>query len=264
MLPETPTTETEYESAFQHGAASFANLQLSEMRAVVIPDGYKLENTESLLETPNRIRENVKLTRAESFWGYVNDFKNDGSLIFANAATRTFIAVLDYHRSDTEPRWGSHVATLSLPFSAEFTAWGKNDRKPLSQQDFAEWLEDRLIDVTEPEGAKLLTIASALEATKTLKFKSATRLDNGDSALSFEETTSGAVKIPATFTLGIPVFEGEEPIEIQCRLRYRIDGGLKFTYLMEDPSEIVRKRFIEIGKRIESETECQLVFGSRS
>lgn len=255
---------TEYTAAQNAGAALATAQSLAGLTAVAVPEGYKLESTEQYHEQPNRIRESVKLTRAESFWGYVNDFKNDGSLIFANVAARTFTAVLDYHRSDTEPQWGSHIATLSLPFSAEFTAWGKNDRKPLSQQDFAEWLEDRLIDVTKPEGAKLLTIASALEATKTLKFKSATRLDNGDSALSFEETTSGAVKIPATFTLGIPVFEGEEPIEIACRLRYRIDGGLKFTYLMEDPAEIVRRRFMEVGERIESETELSLVYGSRS
>ena len=264
----TPTTETEYESAFQHGVASLANLRLQELNTAIIPEGYRLEDLEDCLPAPTRIRESVKLTRSESFEEYVNDFKRDGTLIFADIAKRTFEAVLDYHTSNEEPTWGTHKATLSLPFSSQFEAWRGKHRQWQTQVDFAEWLEDRELDVIDPNGATLLTLASNLEATKTARFKSSTRLDNGASSLVYEESIdgrgNGQIRIPSEFTLRIPVFEGGEFVSIRARLRYRIDAGLKFTYIMEEPTEIVRNQFLLVADSIKENTECSLVYGSRS
>src|SRR5438046_213019 len=54
-------------------------------------------NAEPYLAAPVFKRAAVDLHDADSFVGYVNRFKDGGSLIFANLPARKFEAVLDFH-----------------------------------------------------------------------------------------------------------------------------------------------------------------------
>lgn len=186
---------------------------------------------ERVMLTPARVRALVSLRTPQSFVAYVQRFADAGSVIFANSKTRSVVAVLDYHESATAARWGAHRAVLTCQLTEDWTRWTAADHKKMSQIEFAQFLEDNLQNIAEPDGSTILNVARQLEAHKSSQFKSSIRLDNGELQLTYEETITGtaqkgAVQIPTDFTLGIKPFEGGEAYAVKARFRYRIDNGL--------------------------------------
>lgn len=258
--------QTEYEAAFAAGAASCHVFEKGgSAPLVVVPAGYELQNLETYLPAPKQIRQTVNLNDVRSFIGYVNRFK-DNSAVFVDMEKLKAVAVLDYHEPNY-PAWGSHKATLTLKHSAEWQAWKNKDRQTFGQVQFAEFLEDNQIDIVEPDGATVLEAAMHLEAKKTVKFTSGTNLANGAAQLVYEEAIEGKgrgnIVIPTRFKLGIAIFEGGLPVQIDARLRYRIiDDKLTFTYILERPADLLRTAFNIVVQQIADETGIIPLAGS--
>lgn len=248
---------------------------LSSDPLVVIPSGCKIESLEPYFP-PTRIKRGVALLEAGSFIEYVNRFKNDSTLIFANVTetSASFIAMLDYHgpAPELEPDYCSHTAKFSTIQTPEWKIWLAADRTQMDQVKFATWLEDNAGLFTDPSGADLLELVQTLSGKSDVRFNSAVRLTSGSNKLHFDEdvilrgastTKEGDVELPAILTAGIAPFQGAPKYEVKARLKYRIDSR-KLALWFETISihVIVRDSIMLVVKEIAEKTSIVPLLGN--
>ncbi len=249
--------------------ASFPTVEDDRVAGIpyVIVDG-KVVDLEHLLPRPARIRERVALHTCKSFVAYLAEHGGDmNSVVFFDESAGLFVAILDYH--DGDPKWCQHRAEYRLPRTQEWGTWIGQNRKAMSQADFAEFIESNMPDIVEPEGATLLEMVKKLQAKKTVQFESGVRLDNGQVEFIYVEdirgtVTKGKVDIPAEFKIGIPPFRGEAPFGITARLRYRIgdDKRLVLWYDLVRPHKVIETVSAEIAERIRLESSTIMFYGA--
>lgn len=248
--------ETLIEAGKKLGHADLRNI--GDTPVVVLEKDQRVQDLESLLPAPTRIRESVTLTEVISFIDYWQLFADDSSVIFSNLQDRSFQAVFDYHTAGF-PGWAQHKAKLECRLSTEWKTWFEKNQKPFDQAGFAEFIEMNALDIVSPDSAEMVQIALTLQAKTNIDFKSGVRLQNGQVQLGYQETINGTagengqMQIPEKFELGIRVFQGGEKYKVEAYLRYRIrDGKLTFFYqlirperLLEDAFELVKKQVAE-------------------
>ncbi len=201
-------------------------------RHVVVPPGFVVQDVSDKTVLPPYItRTSVVVDNRASLSAYVNRFSAPCSVLLADYDAGAIKAMLDYHGDSGEGELAAgareHICTLKLRPSEEFTRWSAIEGKTLSQAEFAQFLEENACDVIDPEPAVMIEISRDLEATQGVTFKSSTRLENGDRAFVYENETrvKGDIRVPREFTLDIPLFDGEQPVQLRCAFRYRINGG---------------------------------------
>lgn len=252
----------DWATAFNAGAAlsESAAFEISQTPAVLIPEGYRVQTFEDHRQRPIRIERSVAAHTARAFVEYVKRFWDDGTMVFADSGKTVFTAVIDYHRSAVLPDWCRHYVTYKCPTSLEWGSWSEKSGKVMNQAQFAEFIEDNLVDIVQPIGAEMLEVAKTLDARSSVRFKSAIRLDNGETQLVYEEMIDGAagakgqIKIPQTIKLALRVFQGEDPYEVEARFKYRIkDGALTMWYELVRPQRIIEDAFRGVMERIAEE-----------
>ena len=242
---------------------------------VLVPNGMKVESLEHLCP-PRRIQRCVKLFEADSFCEYVNRFKVPNTLIFACSSESgvLFTGMLAYHSPAPElkPSMCAHMATFGTVQTPDWKAWCAANRKPMSQVEFATWLEDNAPLFTEPTGAQLLELVQTLVGSSDVRFNSAVRLQSGGNRLQYDEdvvlrgqstTTSGDIELPAVLKAGIAPFEGSPKYELSARLKYRIDGRkLALWFETIRMHVIVRDSVMLIVQQVAEKTGIKPLFGS--
>ncbi len=235
------------------------------MHYAVVPEGYTLKQLPEA-DLPPRAAATVKLRDTASFIRYVNDQKLEESRIYASLEPASFLAVLDdFGGAVQAPAWRGFRAEFKVPPSREWLLWNKANRQHFSQLAFAEFLQDNLPDVRQPAGAALLEMALNFETAQAGHFVAAQRLQDGSHNLQWraENNYSGSVKLPEFITLGIPVFENEEPSELQARLRYRLkEGVLSIWFELVRPHKALEAAFRSAWARIAEETGVVVLLGS--
>lgn len=204
-------------------------------------------------DTPRHKAGTITVLDLPSFVRYWNKHHDEASELYIEHDQMRITAVLDADlaTSDVEPewaaRWGKHRLVLQAKPTDAWLDWNRKDRRELGQREFAEWIEDHLGDIREPNAAVMLEIAQTFQTQTKVKFASATALSSGDRRLNWEETSeasagaTGNLKVPAEFTLGLQPFEWSDAFPLTARFRYRVEGGqLRVTYLLNDPNRIVR------------------------
>jgi uncharacterized protein YfdQ (DUF2303 family) len=185
---------------------------------------------------PAAVRGRVEFHDGESFAHYVNAFKDPGSIVFADRAKLSFVAVLDYHVShqnetgENEPRWGKHRASFKIQPTDEWIEWTTHNGKEMTQTAFGQWFEDRLPDILEPDGAIIVEMARRFEAKKDVTFSGRINPDVGSVSLIYTEDVSGTPReggldLPRAFKLKIEPFQGAQPVVIDARIRFRVTEG---------------------------------------
>jgi uncharacterized protein YfdQ (DUF2303 family) len=275
----------DYKSTETHGPAEIGDIQaaiaagaaLGEPRNpvaepgagifTVVPKNYEVKSLEEFLPRPLRIEEKVSLQDADSFIAYVNSFKNGCSRIFFDVEDEEFTAILDYHDAE-QPSWCGHVATFKPRRSVEFETWMAANRKQMTQVDFARFLEENLPDIVQPNSAELLQVALNFEAKKSVEFSSGARLDNGQIQFQYDEVVrgtaqKGAIEVPETFVLGIPIHVNGPAYRMEVRLRWRLqEGKLAFWYEIVRPHRYIEDALAEIRFRVLKETEVAVLAGT--
>jgi len=229
---------------------------------------------------PDRKRIHVTLTDADSFIAYLNEQKEKTTRIFAteadiDARSFCFEAPIDFiEGTGGAASWITHTVKLELETTPEFNTWTSRDGAFFGQVDFAEFLDDNLIDITDPPGADILEVVQNLQVKTDVAFRSNIRLDNGDVQLLYEETSEqsgagakGSIDVPTKFTLNIPVFRGTEPTPIDARFRYRLDrdnGRVRFGYRLSQVDRLVEAVVNVTAERIEKETAVPIFKGTFS
>lgn len=223
----------------------------------VVPGGYYVEDLQQFKDAPRRIKERIELRSAQSFCDYVARFAAKGASVFCDLKGQSFTAVLDYHADQDNPAWAGHKATYTCPIDSRWKVWTSRNGKQMNQVEFAQFIEDNLPDIVEPNGADMLTVSRTLQAKKKVEFKSDQNLSNGDIQFTYNETTNGSagnIEIPQEFTLGIPVYEGGAKYSVTARLRYRIsEGKLAMWYDLVRPERMEEDAFKETASGIKQE-----------
>lgn len=225
---------------------------------------------------PRRVKQQVTLLDAGSFIDYVNRFKNSDSLIFSNVTEKdaTFTAILDYHTpgGESEPLadYCAHRASFTTQPTPEWVTWLKANRVPMSQVDFATWLEDNLklfvtsADEASPSAAELLELVRTLHGHQNARFSSNLRLQTGAFSASYDEDTEvkgtmttkpGSIDLPAQICGGFPLFQGGEAYAVPARLKSRIvERKLMLHYETISLPQLVRENIMAVVKQVADKT----------
>lgn len=259
MFDQQPQTDTE--AAILAGIESARPRQIGGPNAdsplYVVRDGSgdsQIIDTRAFdteyLEHPRRKIGRYDVTRVDSFVDYLDRHGNEQTEITVDTSTQIVSALLDGHGVEHAGH-EDHKLVLSFPKSDEWTLWLARNGKAMTQREFAEFVEDNLIDIADPDAATMLEIVSSLSATTKATFHSAHRLSDGSTEFEWtEETTAkagnkaGRLDIPARFTIAVPVFRGEERVHVDARFRYRINAGdLVMSYHLDRPGDVARGAF---------------------
>lgn len=240
--------------------AKVENLAAGGAPVAILPAGMRVQSLKEILDAyrlkPERKTGDTLLTTQASFIAYTNRHKTAHSLIFINDSNPEALsmrAVFNPHQGEVEalrpeesPDNADFTASYRFPFSEEWVAW-KRLPKEMSQEQFAQFLEDRIQDVGDPMGsvkayaeelgvalgskAKLLELSRSCQVTVEMKIANTPSLRNGRTTLIFAEEHKNSdgqeVDFPGAFALDIPVFKGGIPTQVPVRLRYRVikQGG---------------------------------------
>ncbi len=278
-----PITETEAATVAALARTAVAPLNLADVSStglLVFPDK-TIRSLEAFAHMPKRKRAGVSLYEAKSFIDYIKAHKvSESTHLFgmANELGGSFTAVIDYHQkigatTDQvgQAGWGDHRAVLNLCTTPEWKRWVESNGKAMTQEAFAEFLEDNVTDIINPDGATLIEIAQLLVGKKGATFRSGKNLKTG--AIDFQyseqiEAQAGrrddTMQVPDRFTLGICPFVGAHGVEVSVRLRFRISdsGKLTFIYLLDRPHKIIEAAFNATRAEIETATELSVHLGT--
>ncbi|QEH81169.1 DUF2303 family protein [Sphingomonas sp. C8-2] len=239
----------------------------------------------------------ANLLSLDALIDHICRFKDEQSVIFAdnNRSAPTITAVLDYHpaggATDTAPRFGKHRSHYAFPLSEEWKAWKAMDGKTMPMAAFAEFLEERIVDVvgliagedtvseelqkyinscggteTIADPAKLMELSRGLQVYESAVVKQANRLSSGEGELTFEVNHTSQdgkpLKVPSLFLIAIPVFYADGYYRIAARLRYRKTGeGIVFWYDLWRTDHAIDHAFTMACQRVAAATELPLLLG---
>lgn len=307
-----PLFQTETEAAHKltakFGDHKVVNLEHDgeKVPVLVLPEGRKATSIQHFIDEirahPVRREGTSAMQDLDSFVAMTNRFKSDFSAVFglcdAETADLSLTTVFDYHdpseKKDGMPRFMRHKCTYRFPVSDEWKAWMSMNDNWLDQNEFAEFLEEHIIDVAAPPAfdskpdlndfeKHLLNLVSTLESKFTgpsgilelsrglsirteEKFESRQKLATGELAITFsnehKDEQGGKLKVPDLFLINIPVFKNGANYLIPVRLRFRKDGPkLAWKFLLHRTELIVNHAFEEGCTKVKAETELPLFIG---
>lgn len=221
---------------------------------VAVPKNAELKeiktDLEALLPNPRRTNATAVFTDAPSFLAYVQRHAAQGSAAWCKFDPQTFAldftAVFDEHENG-KAGWRAHKAKFTPDMSAEWKAWKKQDRQPLAQVNFAEWIQEHEDDITTanglPTSLQMLEMATNFVANEERALKSTVRLNSGGVRLTYiadpDKGTTEDMKIFERFAIGIPVFHGGQAWQLTARLKYRNNSGkVSFFYELVRPDRV--------------------------
>lgn len=199
---------------------------------------------------PERKTGTAVVNTLESFIDLTDRHRTADSVIFADTDWRnpSLTTIVDYHeaRSAGDPDNGRHRIHYPFPLSEEWKAWIKQDGEPMSQEAFAEWIEDHLPELSSPGtdevedfgqkfGLKvaypneMVALSRGLKIHVESRIKNNVTLQTGEGEITWDEEHKDAagnkITVPGLFILSIPPFFMGETTRIPVRLRYRVAAG---------------------------------------
>jgi uncharacterized protein YfdQ (DUF2303 family) len=240
-------------------------LETGKIYGWLAPDGHlhQVDLTgDQYRDQPRHKTGKVYVDDLDSFLHYYTKHSDNDSEIYVNVRRHHLTAVLDaHHHGATEAaRWQQHRLVLTLPTTDRWDAWMGMDRKEMGQRQWAEFLEEHVDDIRDPDAATMLEIAQTFQAATKVKFSSTQILSNGDRRLNWEETTeasggaAGKLQVPAVFKIGVAPFDFAQPYELSARFRYRVESGnLRVAYLLDDPAAVIRDAVLDVVKAVEEQ-----------
>jgi uncharacterized protein YfdQ (DUF2303 family) len=250
---------------------------------IVTPTGCEparsaIDLADARADKPRRRKGTANLQSIDSFTDHVNRFKGGPSAIFADAANRKFLGVLNYHPAGAEQSdaaWGDHRAVYPCPLSPEWSMWGGGSEKSLGQDAFAFFLDEHDADLAAgaadakgkpyPSPADLMTLAAALESYSNTSAKRERDKTTGRVLVSFSEDSGikGNVTIPAAFAIKIPVFTDSAPAVLEVRLRVEVENGKPvFKFAIHDGVKVLRTAFDALVARVREATALPVLVGT--
>jgi uncharacterized protein YfdQ (DUF2303 family) len=267
--------------------------------------GYDLLSVKDVLDeyraAPERRKGKAILGDIASFIDHTNRFKDDGSTIFASPdpAKPWLMTVFDYHYSNAakegadpehtgQPRFLQHQSVYNFPISEEWKGWKEAHGKPMTQAAFAEFIENRILDVIEPNTdlgdsaaefarklgniefatpMKLLELSRGLSVRVGAAVKQAVNLSTGEVQIQYEtqhqDERGAPLKVPTAFLIAIPVFRSGVLYQVPVRLRYSVrQGEISWRVELHKAEMMAEDAFNDVKLHATKETALPLFVGT--
>ena len=234
---------------------------------VVTAEGQSVESLEHLLPAPLRRKSHQQFNEVQSFVDYVDRFRTSNALLIAEPDNHRVGATLDYHAAgaDGAAAWKDHTALLTLRLAPEWTAWNSRNNHHFGQVDFAEFIEQNLPDIAEPDGAQLKEAVEKMQVNRNVRVASAVNLDSGEIAFTYEDQdnkSKGSAKLPRRLVLGLPVYKHGTRYRVDAAMRYRLnDGKLSFFYVLQRPDKVAEAAFEGVVTEIAAGLDMRPLIG---
>lgn len=242
--------------------------------AIIIPADAKLEFFDRPA-VPFRKKGIIELDDIDSFIAYYTGNNETHKAIYASLEPLSFVGLLNDHLPESgggKQGWRDYGCRYTPRHSKEWAAWTGRNKNPFEGNDaFAEWLEDNLVDVIEPDNGKLLEIAINFKVNSTASFSNVKRLADGNTQMHYtntvegkSSTSAGEVKIPELFVIEIPVFQGRNATKyrVEARFRFRLHGGnLRIAYELVRPHKVIEQAFCDLVDKIANEATTAVLYG---
>lgn len=249
--------------------------------------GISLASTKALVDewrtVPERIKGMAQHTHVESFIDHLTEFKDVNSVVYADRSNLKLLAYYDYHAA-TEPNNLSHKSRFAPRKSRQLEIWEKGHGIQLMQGDFANFIENNILDLADGSGhstitdiakqlnttvaspSRILELARGLSIHESANAKSHVNTATGEVTLEYitthSDTEGKKLKLPGLFVIGIPVFEGGALYRIMVRLRYRLqEGKVRWWYELYQLDAAIDDAFEEIIEKVVDTTKIKLYRG---
>lgn len=225
------------------------------------------------------------LSTLDSFIALVNRHKNDDTAVFGSIDTSapSLTAVVDYTTKGHEPRHGRHRLTYPFPLSPEWKAWQAFNAKPMSQLEWAAFIEEHVAELASPlDGERseyerlfqtkialpteLITLSRGMQISVEARVKDMRVLQSGESEIVYEEVhkdgSGQKLVVPGLFIVQVPLFVDGDAVRLVGRLRYRRnDGKLTWFYQLYRPDLVLRAKLKDDFDRVGKETDLPVYEG---
>ncbi|NUS78507.1 MAG: DUF2303 family protein [Streptomyces sp.] len=205
---------------------------------------------------------------AASFLAYWTKHHDNASEVYADVEQLSVTAVLNAHSAE-DADFGDHRLHLQLRRTTAWEEWLALDGKLVDQDRFANFLEDHLVSLVEPDAATMLEIAQSIKATTKADFQSSSRLQSGERKFAYVEDTKasagakGDLAIPEVFRIAVPPFEGADAYSMAARFKYRLGGGqLALGFKLEQPEERAKAAFADVLAAIAEGIDTPILNGT--
>jgi uncharacterized protein YfdQ (DUF2303 family) len=213
----------------------------------------------------------IVVANVDSFATYYAKHSDTGTEVYADLDAGRVTAILDAHTSDG-PRWAKHRLILELTPTKPWQRWTGKDRTALPQVQFADFLEDNLVDI-DPDpvpAATMLQVATTFQAATKGSFSSKVNMASGSRQLLFEEETTASsgggkqqIAVPEKFAIRIAPFADTDRYRIEARLRYRIEStGLKLFFVLDRPEDSLRDAVKDVVEQVKAATGATIMLGT--
>lgn len=225
-------------------------------RHVLVPEGFELRAVDIEHDRPFAKTGERTLKSPQSFGDYVKRHATSDTVIYADVERARIVAVLDDHGD--MPGHRKHRAVYECPRSEQWAQWRRLNGQKVGQSTFLEFLEDRLPDISEPDGADVMEIIRDMQGRKDVAWKSAVDLRSGGVQLRYEETVTaeskrgGEITIPKELKVKVEIFYKASFYLVPIRVRFRVDNGALSFVLMIDNLVLTEQRaFGEVVEMIQ-------------
>lgn len=173
-----------------------------EDNIAIVRDGFRIEDIRNYADRPDRIREKIVAGDLPSFFEYFTTFQMPASVVFLKLRESVLRAVIDYHGPSTAS-WATHVVDFHVMESTDFRALMSANNKPMSQDDFCEWVDEYAHLFAEPAGTKMLELAQKISMRSSESVSSLVNVATGERQVSFEQNSgpAGNLSIPSKVVL---------------------------------------------------------------
>lgn len=243
------------------------------------------------LPFPRRRAGTVEVQSIDSFLALVNRHKSDATVVYCSdhSTSPRLTAVMDDHMPESTGIAGhrQHRVVYAPELSEQWTAWAEHDSNSMSMTAFAEFLDERALEMIDPAqpmpastraildalGVKAASpsvirgLARSLTIHESSKVVETRNLQSGEAQIAFESTHSDAdgkpLTVPGAFLVGFQIYKGGPGYLFVARLRYRKVGpAIMWSYTLAQTDAAKREVMAEMVKRIRTDTACLVVEGT--
>lgn len=242
----------------------------------------RIEYVTGRQESAPRPSGTTKLADEKSFSAYVLSNANAPEKIlrlYGSLTPAKFVAVFNdtgIANGKQVAGWRDHRAEYELIHSREWQVWTKHDGQSASFNSpagFAKFVEDNLPDIVRPAAGDMMQMALNIRINEHVQYSNQQRLNDGHVELVYnnivdantQSAKGGKIKIPETFSIRIPVWQGIEskPYDLEARLRIRLTGNqVTIWYELVRPYKVLEQAFSDTKDAIEKALKTPILFGA--
>lgn len=247
---------------------------IQEVPFLLLPDHVTKESMEHLLPAPKRVKGLYSFEDPKSFARYIDEFKEDGTRVFADFDKYRFLAVINGSLKEV-PAHSDHRVTLNMTTTQEWKAWVENSGKKMNPRGFAMFLENHIREITGAfSGTQLLAMCRALRTQIKGGMQADESVSDGRRSLQFNmnvqvrgvlpaaDSSGSEVAFPEAINITLKVFNHVSAYVFEPRLRWDADDkGVVFWYDLIDPVSVQRAAFEQVVGEVNDVTKLEAFVG---